>query len=71
MKIVALNGMLVLLPSAVFLATKAGAQEFDTVFWIVQAAEIVAGATNITLISLNAKDGFALSKGRKNKRKHA
>ncbi|MEP9387916.1 hypothetical protein [Mesorhizobium sp. KR9-304] len=60
MKIVAGNGVLVLLPSAVFLASKAGAGEFDTAFVAVQAIELAAGAVNITLLSLNILDGLAL-----------
>ncbi|HEY6632797.1 MAG TPA: hypothetical protein VIZ90_15200 [Rhizobiaceae bacterium] len=60
MKIIAANGMLVLVPSAVFLAWKAGAGEFDAVFVAVQAIELAAGAVNITLLALNMRDGLAL-----------
>jgi hypothetical protein len=60
MKIIAANGMLILVPSAVFLASKAGAGEFDAAFIAVQAVELVAGAVNITLLSLNLRDGLAL-----------
>ena len=60
MKIIAANGILILVPSAMFLASKAGAGEFDTAFVAVQAIELVAGAVNITLLSLNMRDGLAL-----------
>lgn len=60
MKIIAANGLVILLPSAVFLAFRAQAGQFDTAFYIVQGLEIIAGATNVTLLSLNMKDGMAL-----------
>lgn len=60
MKIIAANGMLILLPSAVFLAGKAAAYEFDAMFVAVQAMELVAGAVNVTLLSLNIRDGLAM-----------
>lgn len=60
MKIIAANGVLILVPSAVFLASKAGAGEFDAVFVAVQAVELIVGAVNITLLSLNMRDGLAL-----------
>jgi len=62
MKFIAGNGLLILLPSAFFLATRAQAQNFDEIFVAVQAVEIIAGAVNITLMSLNMRDGIALSK---------
>ena len=60
MKIIAANGVLILVPSAVFLASKAGAGELDAAFIAVQAIEMMAGAVNITLLSLNMRDGLAL-----------
>jgi hypothetical protein len=63
MPLIAANGILVLIPSALFLAFKAKAAEFDAVFYTVQALELTAGATNITLLGLNMWDGLAL-KGR-------
>jgi len=46
--------------SAVFLAFKAEATEFDGWFYAVQLLELIAGATNITLLSLNMRDGLKL-----------
>ena len=61
MKIIAANGLLILLPSAVFLALRARAGDFDTAFAMVQALELLAGAVNITLLSLNLRDGLRIS----------
>jgi hypothetical protein len=63
MPLIAANGVLVLIPSALFLASKAQAGEFDTAFYAVQALELLAGATNITLLALNMRDGLKM-KGR-------
>ena len=60
MKFIAANGALILLPSAFFLASKAQSGAFDAVFYSVQALEVIAGAINITLLSLNMRDGLAL-----------
>ncbi len=60
MPIIAGNGILVLIPSALYLASKARAGEFDTAFYAVQALELVAGATNITLLGLNMRDGLKM-----------
>ncbi|RUU43952.1 FAD-dependent oxidoreductase [Mesorhizobium sp. M6A.T.Ce.TU.002.03.1.1] len=66
MPVIAANGILVLIPSALFLAAKAHAAEFDTMFYAVQTLEMIAGATNIALLSLNMRDGLKLS-GRLNR----
>lgn len=34
---------------------------FDTKFYLVQAAELLAGAINLTLMGLNMRDGLRLS----------
>lgn len=63
MPFVAANGILVLIPVALFLAYKASHAEFDGYFYAVQALELTAGAANITLLGLNMRDGLSL-KGR-------
>jgi hypothetical protein len=63
MPIIAANGILILIPSALFLASKARAGEFDTTFYAVQFLELIAGATNIVLLSRNMLDGLRM-KGR-------
>jgi hypothetical protein len=67
MPLIAGNGVLVLIPSALFLASKARAAELDTAFYVVQALELDAGAVNIALLGLNVRDGLTL-KGRLRRR---
>tara|TARA_R110002020_G_scaffold67054_4_gene175974 strand:- start:1605 stop:2078 length:474 start_codon:yes stop_codon:yes gene_type:complete len=59
----AANGLMILVPSALFLAHKAQVEEFDAAFYAVQALELICGAVNITLLGLNMRDGFKI-KGR-------
>ncbi|KZD20806.1 hypothetical protein [Tardiphaga robiniae] len=66
MPLIAANGILVLIPSALFLASKAKVSEFDATFYVVQALELAAGAANITLLGLNMRDGFKM----KNRLRH-
>lgn len=60
MKIIAANGLLVLMPSAVFLALRAQSGQFDTLFHAVQAVELIAGPVNIALLGRNMRDGLAI-----------
>jgi hypothetical protein len=68
MPFIAANGILVLIPSALFLASKARAAELDTAFYVVQTLELAAGAANLTLLGLNMRDGLGL-KGRLRRRR--
>lgn len=61
MPLIAANGLLVLIPSALFLASKANAGEFDTAFYLVQALELIAGAANLVLLGLNMRDGLRMT----------
>jgi CDGSH-type Zn-finger protein len=61
MPLIAANGLLVLLPSAFYLASKANAGAFDTWFYAVQALELVAGAANLTMMGLNIRDGLRMT----------
>lgn len=61
MPLIAANGLLVLLPSAIFLDRWASAGSFDTTFYFVQGAELLAGAVNLTLMGLNIHDGINMS----------
>ncbi len=61
MPVIALNGLLVLVPSAFFLAARAEAGIFDAWFYAVQALELTAGAVNLTLIALNVRDGLHMA----------
>lgn len=64
MPIIAFNGIAILIPAAYFLNQWAQAGSFDTAFFALQALELMAGATNLTLMILNIKDGrtFSLKK---------
>ncbi len=61
MPLIAANGLLVLVPSAVFLASQAEAGTFDSWFYGVQALELVAGAINLALMGLNIRDGLKMT----------
>ncbi|MEM9495713.1 MAG: hypothetical protein AAGA09_06885 [Pseudomonadota bacterium] len=65
MPIITLNGLLVLVPAAFFLAAKAEAGEFDRLFYGVQTLELIAGAVNLVLIGLNVRDGVAMARTRR------
>lgn len=64
MPLIAANGLLILIPAALFLASKARAGEFDMAFYGVQIVELIAGATNIALLGLSIRDGAKLSRRR-------
>lgn len=66
MPFIALNGLLILIPAALFLASKARAGEFDTTFYVVQAVELIAGAANLTLLGMGMRDGLRLTQWRRN-----
>ncbi len=61
MPIIAANGMLVLVPAAIYLDYLASADDFSLVFYLVQCIELVAGLINLSLIALNMRDGLKLS----------
>lgn len=61
MPLIAANGLLVLVPSAILLDRWASAGSFDTTFYLVQCAELLAGAVNLTLMGLNIRDGLKMS----------
>ena len=62
MPFIAINGLFVLLPCAVYLHHLAQLGQFDTTFYIVQITELVAGFTNLTLMTLNIRDGRKLKR---------
>ncbi|WP_430449679.1 hypothetical protein [Rhodophyticola sp.] len=61
MPFIAANGILILIPSALYLSFKAQAGAFDMSFYTVQAVELIAGAVNIALLGLNMRDGLRLT----------
>lgn len=60
MPFIALNGLIILVPAAIYLNWKAQAGMFDTGFYAVQVLELLAGATNLLLMATNARDGLRL-----------
>lgn len=62
MPFIAINGIFILVPAASYLKVLAVGGDFNSTFYIVQSIEIVAGLVNITLMSLNLKDGLSLRK---------
>ncbi|WP_299644103.1 hypothetical protein [uncultured Ruegeria sp.] len=65
MPIIAMNGLLILVPAAIYLSAKANAGFFDTSFYTVQIVELIAGATNLTLMGLSIRDGRAMTARKK------
>jgi hypothetical protein len=61
MPLIAANGLLILVPAALYLAVLATRGEFGSVFYVVQAIELVAGGANLALMALNIRDGLRLA----------
>ncbi|HYA37749.1 MAG TPA: hypothetical protein VEI74_05705 [Candidatus Methylomirabilis sp.] len=61
MPFIAANGLLVLIPCAIFLNRWATVGTFDNMFYLVQGVELLAGAVNLTLMGLNIRDGLKMS----------
>ncbi len=61
MQVVVPTGILVLVPCVLYLGTTASASGLGAYFHEVQAVELLAGAVNITLMSLNVRDGIRLT----------
>jgi hypothetical protein len=61
MPFIAANGLLVLVPCAIVLNRWASAGSFDTIFYVVQAIELIVGAINLTLMGLNVRDGLRMA----------
>ncbi len=61
MPIIAANGLLILVPMAFILEAKASAGTFDTMFYVLQGVELIAGATNLVMMGLNMRDGLKLT----------
>jgi len=62
MSFIAANGVLFLVPCAIFLNRWAAAGTFDTTFYLVQGLELLAGATNLGLMGLNIRYGLRMSR---------
>ncbi|TQF67738.1 hypothetical protein [Pseudoalteromonas luteoviolacea] len=62
MPFIGLNGLLVLIPCAFYLNYLAQSGIYGFEFYLVQSIEVIAGLVNISLISLNIRDGLRLSR---------
>lgn len=62
MPFIAVNGVVFLVPSALMLQALSSTDSLDTSFYMIQAVELLAGATNIVLMSLNIRDGLRLTR---------
>jgi hypothetical protein len=62
MPLIALNGLLVLLPAALYLDAKASAGELDAYFYAVQALELIFAVVQFRLLGLNARAGMRISR---------
>lgn len=69
MPIIAVNGLLILVPAAIYLNAKAGTGAFDTSFYVVQVVELIAGAANLTLMAMSIRDGRTMTARRRNLQK--
>ncbi|WP_444930700.1 hypothetical protein ACJJIF_02665 [Microbulbifer sp. SSSA002] len=63
MRIVAINGLIFLIPCAFILEYWSSAGFFDFKFYLVQGLELLIGATNLGLMLLNFRDGLILRGG--------
>lgn len=61
MPLLGLNGLLVMVPSALFLNARASAGQYDTAFYVVQGLELLVGAAQLTLLARNVRTGLRLS----------
>ena len=61
MRFIGINGLLVMLPSALYLYSKSAVAEFDTLFYVVQVLELSAGLVQLFLMSRNFHEGLKLA----------
>lgn len=61
MRLIAANGILIMVPCALFLNHQAQAGAFDVQFYAVQALELLVGGIQLTLMSRNFRDGLRLA----------
>lgn len=62
MRIAAANGVLLLVPAALWLAWRASSGRWESPYAAVQALELAAGALNVALIVRNAREGRRLAR---------
>lgn len=65
MKIIAANGLLLLLPLAIMLYLRATAGLFDGLFYVMQTLEVLAGSVQLVLLARNFRDGRKMTRGKR------
>jgi len=55
------TGLLVMIPCALFLNSKAAAGEFDAMFYVIQVVELVVGVMQLTVLGRSFRDGLKLA----------
>lgn len=61
MPLIGANGLLIMIPSAIFLNIKAADGAFDTWFYAVQVLELAVGVVQLTLMGKNFRAGLRLA----------
>ncbi|MEX0447190.1 hypothetical protein [Xenorhabdus sp. SGI246] len=61
MSVIGINGLLAMIPAAIFLNIRASEGIFDIWFYTVQALELVIGFVQLTLMSRNFQAGLRLT----------
>jgi hypothetical protein len=61
MPFIALNGLLIMIPAALFLDHKAASGEFDATFYGVQVLELAVGIIQLALMAMNFRAGLKLA----------
>jgi len=61
MPIIAITGIVILLPAAFYLSNQASKGVFDSWFYTVQFIELIAGFSNLRLMALNIRDGLKMT----------
>lgn len=61
MALIGANGLLVMIPAAIYLNSKAAAGEFDASFYAVQVVELIVGVVQLSLMGMNFRDGLKLA----------
>ncbi|MBX9349999.1 hypothetical protein K5M36_23230 [Chromobacterium vaccinii] len=61
MPLIAMNGLLIMIPCALFLNLRAQAGVFDSAFYAVQALELAVGLAQLTMMGKNFRDGLKLA----------
>ena len=61
MPIIAVNGVLIMIPAALFLNYKASLGEFDLLFYAIQIVELTVGLVQLVLMGLNFRAGLRLA----------